>query len=326
MEATVRMVHGRMGGGLVRGLAAGLAVVAGWLVAADSAAQAAGYRTANFVVEAPTESLARKIGDAAEQYRHTLAVEWTGSPLPRWSRPCPITAQVASHLGAGGATSFVFDRGEVFNWTMSIQGSEERILDSVLPHEITHTIFASHFRRPLPRWADEGACTTVEHPVERSRQHRMLIEHLTNGRGISFPEMFAMKEYPADVLPLYSQGYSLARYLIERGGRHKYVSFVAEGLASDNWSAALQKHYGVPSVAQMQHVWLDWVKQGCPAPPASLAAAVPPPAAAWSATTRGQSPDTTAPATAAAAPVATSAARTSIYAQARQGQAGPAAR
>jgi len=326
MEATVRMVHGRMGGGLVRGLAAGLAVVAGWLVAADSAAQAAGYRTANFVVEAPTESLARKIGDAAEQYRHTLAVEWTGSPLPRWSRPCPITAQVASHLGAGGATSFVFDRGEVFNWTMSIQGSEERILDSVLPHEITHTIFASHFRRPLPRWADEGACTTVEHPVERARQHRMLIEHLTNGRGISFPEMFAMKEYPADVLPLYSQGYSLARYLIERGGRHKYVSFVAEGLASDNWSAALQKHYGVPSVAQMQHVWLDWVKQGCPAPPASLAAAVPPPAAAWSATTRGQSPDTTAPATAAAAPVATSAARTSIYAQARQGQAGPAAR
>ena len=327
MEATVRMVHGRMGGGLVRGLLAGLTAVAGWLVAADSVARAAGYRTANFVVEAPTESLARKIGDAAEQYRHTLAVEWTGSPLPRWSRPCPITAQVAQHLGAGGATSFVFDRGEVFNWTMSIQGSEERILDSVLPHEITHTIFASHFRRPLPRWADEGACTTVEHPVERARQHRMLIEHLTNGRGISFPDMFAMKEYPADVLPLYSQGYSLARYLIERGGRHKYVSFVAEGLASDNWSAALQAHYGVPSVAHMQHVWLDWVKQGCPAPPASLAAAVPPPVASWAATTRGQSPDTSAtPTAAAAAPVATSAARTSIYAQARQAQAGPAAR
>ena len=126
---------------------------------------AAGYRTANFVIEAPTDDLARKLGDAAEQYRHTLAVEWTGAALPRWSRPCPITAQVAQHLGAGGATSFVFDQGEVFNWTMTIQGSEERILDSVLPHEITHTIFASYFRQPLPRWADEGACTTVEHPV-----------------------------------------------------------------------------------------------------------------------------------------------------------------
>ncbi len=314
------MVLGRCGGGVLirRGMATVVAAIALLGVAVE--VHAAGYRTANFVVEAPTEALARKIGDAAEQYRHTLAIEWTGSPLPRWSRPCPITAQVAPNLGAGGATSFVFDRGEVFQWTMTIQGSEERILDSVLPHEITHTIFASHFRRPLPRWADEGACTTVEHPVERARQHRLLIEFLTTGRGIAFPEMFAMKEYPADVLPLYSQGYSLARYLIERGGRHTYVAFVADGLATDNWSGSLAKHYGVSDVAQMQHVWLEWVKQGCPAPPASLVAAVPSPPVA--ATARGQSPD----AAVGSAPVATSAARTSIYAQARRGQAAPAVR
>jgi len=279
---------------------------------------AAGYRTANFVVEAPTEPLARKIGDAAEQYRHTLAVEWTGGPLPRWSRPCPITAQVAPHLGAGGATSFVFDKGEVFNWTMTIQGSEERILDSVLPHEITHTIFASHFRRPLPRWADEGACTTVEHPVERARQHRMLIEFLTTGRGIAFPEMFAMREYPADVLPLYSQGYSLARYLIERGGRHKYVAFVGDGLARDDWAGALRRHYGVGDLAQLQATWLEWVREGCPAPPASLAAAPAPAANTWTPTARGQSPDPWPVARNPArdgGPLATSAARSSIYAR-----------
>ncbi|MFM9024730.1 MAG: hypothetical protein ACKON7_05235, partial [Planctomycetaceae bacterium] len=52
----------------------------------------------------------------------------------------------------------------------------------------THTSVARHVRRPVPRWADEGACTTVEHPVERARQHRMLIEFLTTGRGIAFPE------------------------------------------------------------------------------------------------------------------------------------------
>ena len=300
------------------------------LLAASSSptpAVGAGFRTANFVVEAPTPDQARKIGDAAEQYRHTLAVEWTGAPLPRWSRPCPITAQVAPHLGAGGATSFVFDKGEVFNWTMTIQGSEERILDSVLPHEITHTIFASYFRRPLPRWADEGACTTVEHPLERARQHKMLIEFLTTGRGIAFPEMFAMREYPPDVLPLYSQGYSLARFLIERGGRHKYVAFVGDGLARDDWAGALERHYGVDDVAKLQHIWLDWVKQGCPAPPASLAAAtsqgtVPERGlspSTWTPTARGQSPDPRPVAWNPAAdsgPVATSAARSSIYSRA----------
>jgi len=299
-----------------------LVFAAGWQAAG---ARAAGHRTANFIVDAPTDHLARRIGEAAEQYRHDLAVEWLGAPLPRWSRPCPIKAQVASHLGAGGATSFVFDAGEVFGWTMTIQGSEERILDSVLPHEVTHTIFASHFRRPLPRWADEGACTTVEHPVERARQHRLLIEFLTTGRGIAFPEMFAMREYPADVLPLYSQGYSLARYLIERGGRHKYVAFVGDGLATDDWSGALGRHYGVGTVAQMQQIWLDWVKQGCPAPPAALAAAAPPRPLLAGGTTRGQSPDPAPPAPprSTLAAVSSSAGRRSIYAvQARQVGAG----
>lgn len=305
-----------------RPLAAGMVLVVLCGAWPATAAMAAGHRTANFVVEAPTETLARRIGDAAEQYRHDLAIEWTGSPLPRWSRPCPIQAQVAPNLGAGGATSFVFDNGEVFNWTMTIQGSEQRILDSVLPHEITHTVFASYFRQPLPRWADEGACTTVEHPVERARQHRLLIEFLTTGRGISFPQMFAMREYPADVLPLYSQGYSLARYLIERGGRHRYVAFVGDGLASDNWAGALTKHYGVGGVPQLQHQWLEWVKLGCPAPPASVAAAVAQVQPAdMSRTPRGQSPDSvpSAPLAATPATLATTAGRRSIYAsQARR--------
>ena len=278
---------------------------------------AAGYRTANFVVEAPSPQLAQKIGDAAEQYRHDLAIEWIGQPLPRWSQPCPITAEVAPTLGAGGATSFVFDRGEVFNWTMTIQGSEERILDSVLPHEVTHTIFASHFRQPLPRWADEGACTTVEHPVERARQHRLLIEFLRTGRGISFPEMFAMKEYPADVLPLYSQGYSLARYLIERGGRKRYIHFVGTGLASSDWPESLSQYYGIHDIGKLQTVWLEWVKRGCPAPPASVAAAIPQ-VQGMAQTTRGQSPDGSYVKGPTKDRISATAARQSIYVQRAQ--------
>lgn len=271
---------------------AGAFVCAGFLLAVcgGDSAFAADHRTANFVIEAPTPESARRIGDAAEQYRHDLAIEWLGKPLPRWSSPCPIVAQIAPHLGAGGATSFVFDRGEVFGWNMTIQGSEERILDSVLPHEVTHTVFATHFRRPLPRWADEGACTTVEHPIERARQHRLLIEFLSTGRGIAFHKMFAMRDYPADILPLYSQGYSLARYLIERGGRRRYVGFVEQGLKNEDWSGSLRRHYDIEGLAPLQASWLEWVRQGCPAPPASVAGnAVR--AIAVGGTVRGQSPD-----------------------------------
>jgi hypothetical protein len=234
------------------------------LAAALVSCLGAGYRTTNFVVEAPTAELAEKIGKSAELYRRELAIDWLGDALPNWPQPCPIHAQVAPHLGAGGATSFMFDRGEVFGWQMNIQGTEERIIDSVLPHEVTHTIFASHFRRPLPRWADEGACTTVEHPSERGKQERMLIDFLRTNRGIAFSQMFVMTEYPQDILPLYAQGYALARFLIDQKGKHEFLAYLQEGMSSDDWTTATERHYGYKNLGVLQNTWLDWVKRGSP--------------------------------------------------------------
>ena len=134
----------------------------------------------------------------------------------------------------------------------------------MLPHEITHTIFATHFGCPLPRWADEGAATSVEHASERTKQDQLLIQFLTSNRGIAFNHMFAMKEYPPDILPLYSQGYSLARYLIAQGGRRKYVDYVFDGMHWNNWTAATRKHYGLSSLSELQVTWLAWVRQGSP--------------------------------------------------------------
>jgi hypothetical protein len=266
------------------------------LVAASLASLGAGYRTPNFVVEAPTPEIAEQIGKAAEQYRRELAMEWLGKAMPTWSQPCPITAQVSDHLGAGGATSFVFDRGEVFGWKMQIQGPLNRVLDSVLPHEVTHSIFASHFRRPLPRWADEGACTTVEHTSERVKQQKMLISFLRTGRGIPFSQMFVMKEYPHDIMPLYAQGHSLASYLVNQGGKRKFLEFVRDGLEQERWTEVTRQHYGYESLASLQNTWLEWVKRGSPSilsqPSAGqLAQAEPRPSPEPNLIFRGQSAD-----------------------------------
>ena len=227
-------------------------------------AMGARQRTDNFIIETPDPNFAQQLAQAAEKFRHDLAIEWLGKPMPNWAQPCVIEVQVGQHLGAGGATTFVFDHGEVFNWRMSIQGSSERLLDSVLPHEITHMIFASHFRQPLPRWADEGGATSVEHAAERNKYRQMLTQFLRTGHGIAFSQMFAMTDYPSDMMPLYAQGYSLAEYLIQTGGRRKYVEFLGEGLKDDDWPGALQRHYGVKDLSTLQNTWLAWVKQGSP--------------------------------------------------------------
>ncbi|MEX1096178.1 MAG: hypothetical protein WED34_09020 [Planctomycetales bacterium] len=228
------------------------------------------HKTPNFVVHAPTDAIAKQIGTLAEEYRDELAVEWLGRKLPQWYKPCEIHVQVGE-IGAGGATSFAFDRdrkGEmhVFGWTMRIQGPLDRICDSVLPHEVSHTILACHFRRPLPRWADEGAATLVEHDSEQRRQRRLLEEVLKTGRRIPLRKLFAMKEYPEDmrdVMTLYAEGYSLADYLVQQGGKPRYLQFL-DAAEREGWDHALQQHYRLGSVENLEQRWNSWVLAGSP--------------------------------------------------------------
>jgi len=244
-----------------------------WVVAAVLIAfvnvttvQAATYRTPNFVVTAPTKDFAIRVGKAAEYYRKELAVAWLGKEFEHnWNHPCPITVRVGQ-LGAGGATSFKFDRGEVFGWKMNVQGTEERILDSVIPHEVSHMIFATHFRRPLPRWADEGAATVIEHESERLRQMAMLREVTEYGHRYPLRQLMSIKEYPRNherVLTLYAQGYSLADYLIEKRGRKTFLDFL-ETAHHHGWDNALRHHYKLKNIEQLEETWNDWYVAGSP--------------------------------------------------------------
>jgi hypothetical protein len=224
----------------------------------------AGFRTPNFIVEAPTAEFARQVGEAAEVYRRELAIEWTGKPLPgNWNNPCPITVKVGS-MGAGGITTFNFQGGEVYGWKMEIQGCEQRILDSVLPHEINHTIFASHFRRPLPRWADEGAASLIEHESERNRLREIHSRVMGTRRKIPLRSLLEIKNYPQDkqeVLTLYAEGHSLADYLVQRGSKPKYLKLMKMAY-EQGWEPALKTLYGYPSVASLEKEWDEWVMAG----------------------------------------------------------------
>ena len=240
------------------------------LVAAALLACGANYRSENFIVHSSSsDQIANEICVAAETYRRDLAIEWLGHELPPWREPCPINlSRVRPQEPASGKTSFFFRGSEPFGWDMEVNGTRERVLDSVLPHEITHTIFATHFGAPLPRWADEGGSTTVEHASEKAKQDANLIRFLKGNKGIAFNKMFAMREYPREMLPLYSQGYSLTRFLIMHGGeqgKRKFVSYVGDGMRQNNWTKATSQHYGYSSLSDLQIAWVEWVKKGSPA-------------------------------------------------------------
>ncbi len=229
------------------------------LAIAAASVSAADYRTQNFIVMAPDAALARAVGDAAERYRESLAVHWLGRALPSWPTPCPVRV-IAGSMPAQGMTQY--NREPVRDFQMEVVGSPERILDSVLPHEVTHTILATHFGRPLPRWADEGICTTVEHDSERQIHESKLREFLRSRRGIAMNQLFLLTEYPNDILPMYAQGYSVCQFLIAQRGPQQFVQFLGDYMQQPSWTDNVRNHYGYESLAELQDRWLAWVSVG----------------------------------------------------------------
>lgn len=219
----------------------------------------------NFRITAASPELANQVAKVAEEHRKLLAMHWLGRELPKWPRPCPIVVNDGPRKPASGETKYTLVAGGVADFQMSVSGTPERIIDSVLPHEITHTIMASHFAalgRPVPRWADEGACTTVEHTSERKKHDMALIQYLGEGRGIPFATLFSLREYPPDMMPLYAQGYSLSCFLIAQGGPQRFIRFLERGMESDDWVAATDEYYQYPRLGKLQVAWHNWVLDG----------------------------------------------------------------
>lgn len=235
-----------------------------FLAALSLSSVAATYRTPNFTVHAANEDVAKQVGQYAEKYRKEKAIEWLGKEMPQWGQPCPIKVTLTAG-GPGGATTFAFDRGAILSQEMHVEGPLDRILASVLPHEVTHTVFAYHFRQPLPRWADEGGSVLSEDEAERKRHDELVRQQLAGGKAFRLRVLFDMRQYPknsSDVLTLYAQGYSLARYLVETSSKQQFLAFVGDGM-QNGWDRAVKNHYGMDKLEDLEEAWLQWMRNSC---------------------------------------------------------------
>jgi len=242
----------------------GLAVAVAWTMTAAAglpagAARAAGHRTANFAVEAPTVEAARRVGEQAEVCRKAIARAWLGRELAAWPAPCTVRVKLTGGE-AGGVTTFDFAGGRVAGQRMTVEGRLDRILASALPHEVTHTVFAAHFGGPMPRWADEGASLLSEDRRETDRHDKIAADSLSRRAELPLARLFRMEEYPADpsgLMGFYGQGYSVSRFLVQIGGRPRFLRFVRDGERS-GWDAAAQAHYGLADVQELDRAWRAW--------------------------------------------------------------------
>ncbi|MFM7865154.1 MAG: hypothetical protein ACKPHU_13145, partial [Planctomycetaceae bacterium] len=82
----------------------------------------------------------------------------------------------------------------------------------------------------------------------------------------SLSDLLGMKEYPEDLrrmLILYAQGYALADFLVQQGGRAAYLKFLSEAETA-GWEASIRGNFDHAGVESLERNWLAWIRAGMP--------------------------------------------------------------
>jgi hypothetical protein len=83
---------------------------------------------------------------------------------------------------------------------------------------------------------------------------------LNAGRGMPLRRLFALKEYPSDVMVLYAQGYSVSKFLVESSDRQTFLNFIGHGMQW-GWEDASKTYYRYRGVDEMEQAWLDSLRK-----------------------------------------------------------------
>src|SRR5262249_38028195 len=105
--------------------------------------------------------------------------------------------------------------------------------------------------------AEGGAALLREDVVERNRHDRISIDLVARHGEMPLSRLFVVEEYPSDLMGFYGQGYSISRFLIEMGGRPRFLKFVRDGQHS-GWDEATKTHYRLADVRELDRAWRSW--------------------------------------------------------------------
>lgn len=225
-----------------------------------------------FVVYAPTASLARDAGRAADEAYAKSARELLGGvpggtkaelvvhadrraylaadPAPEGS---PLHGVVLGREKSAGLTHAARDATGALIVRIEAFAGQQGLLEDVVPHEVVHVVQ----RRGLPcfrkgHWLDEGLATLAESDASRAARRRRFA---AVGSPIPLRELLAATSTPPDRGELfYDQAHSLTEFLGELEGVEGFRLFLAR-FAARTFEEAASEAFGVESVDELERSW-----------------------------------------------------------------------
>lgn len=190
--------------------------------------------------------------------------------LPPWTPPCMVhihrdrasfaRAVVGAPMTALGATSIEFAGSAIRLRRIDVMDSADGGIPGALDHELVHAVLADHFtEQPPPRWADEGLATLFDTPAKQQGHDADFRAAATRGQAWKLTDLMTLEIEPADTgrqRVFYGQSAALVRWMIAQAGGPTFLRFLHEE-AVYGPGPALQKHYGIDSIADLEGAFLQ---------------------------------------------------------------------
>jgi hypothetical protein len=212
------------------------------------------------------KELVDRVGRVAEDTRLKLQKKWFGDDAIDWDGRCSIYlhSDRAKYTAKAGIPN-ALGHTRTFSWGKDIQSrsihlpaQQPKMLEDVLPHEVSHSVLAVRFQGKTPRWADEGMAMLAETPpaiaecVGRLKQYKK--DHNLFALDILMQtdetDHFQSLEY-------YSQSASLVQFLTGLKGPQVFTGFLQTSIAKD-YPSALKQHYEITGFSDLQKRWQDY--------------------------------------------------------------------
>jgi len=226
--------------------------------------------TENFRIFHDDAELARRVAEVAERTRAEQHRIWVGSESnSAWTPPCDIylypnatifEERTGQPPESPGFSTMGLQNGRVVARRVNLRADADRLLDTVLPHEITHVLLADLFpRNPIPKWADEGIAMLAEPPDQFRRRLVPLSEALESGRLFRL-ETLMTAEYPDGRYweVFMAQSASLTHFLVQQDSPERLLQFLRRSVSGEELESALRDVYGFSNFKDLETRWLAW--------------------------------------------------------------------
>lgn len=228
----------------------------------ETASESANFR----LVHSQSREFAEQMLQLAEQHRRSAFAKFASPHAGPWPVACEVVlhatgADYAKATGqpanSPGHSTIKSQAGRVTSRRIDLRADDPDLLGCVLPHEITHVVLGDLFPdEPLPRWADEGLAVLAEPRAKVDRYTLTMIHNRRQGKLVPLDRLLATRDYPdpAWLTVFYVQSVSVVEYLVNLRDPAAFVAFCRD--LPNGTDAALQRHYHIRHVAELQERWL----------------------------------------------------------------------